>query len=55
MAEDKIGGRPVTVTKQGNNVKIVFHPMSPNAKNPNAALFTIVLSKDDLAKIKKLA
>jgi len=55
MAEDTIAGRPVTVTKQGNNVKIVFHPMSPNAKNPNAALFTIVLSKDDLAKIKKLA
>jgi len=53
MAEDIIAGRPVTVTKQGDNVKIVFHPIKSDAKDPKAALFTIVLSKDDLAKIKK--
>jgi len=54
MAEDTIAGRPVSVTKQGDNVKIVFHPIKPDAKYPKAAMFTILLSKDDLAKIKKL-
>ncbi len=54
MAEDIIAGRPVTITKQGVNVKIVFHPLlNSKAKDPKAELFKIVLSKDDLAKIKK--
>ena len=53
MAEDEIGGRPVDITKQGDKIKIVFHPMSKDAKHPKAALFTVILSKDDLAKIKK--
>ena len=58
MAEETIGGRPVTITKDGDKVKIVFHPavfhpMSKNAKDPKAALFTITLSNADLTKIKK--
>ena len=53
MTEDEIGGRPVDITKQGDKIKIVFHPMSKDAKHPKAALFTVILSKDDLAKIKK--
>ena len=43
MAEETIGGRPVTLTKDGDNVKIVFHPAAKNAKHPKAALFTITL------------
>ena len=53
MAEDEIGGRPVDISKEDGKVKIVFHPMSKDAKHPKAALFTVILSKDDLAKIKK--
>ena len=55
MAEDEIGGRPVDITKQGDKIKIVFHPMSKNAKDPKAALFTVKLSSSDIAKIKKAA
>ena len=51
MAEETIGGRPVTITKDGDKVKIVFHPAAKNAKHPKAALFTITLSNADLAKI----
>ena len=53
MATDEIGGRPVDISKEDGKVKIVFHPMSENAKNPKAALFTIKLSSSDIAKIKK--
>jgi len=53
MATDEIGGRPVDISKEDGKVKIVFHPMSQNAKNPKAALFTIKLSSSDIAKIKK--
>ena len=53
MAEETIGGRPVTITKDGDKVKIVFHPAAKNAKHPKAALFTIILSNADLTKIKK--
>ena len=53
MAEDEIGGRPVDISKEDGKVKIVFHPMSKNAKHPKAALFTITLSNADLTKIKK--
>ena len=48
MAEETIGGRPVTITKDGDKVKIVFHPAAKNAKHPKAALFTITLSNADL-------
>tara|TARA_B100001750_G_scaffold121493_1_gene96325 strand:- start:81 stop:248 length:168 start_codon:yes stop_codon:yes gene_type:complete len=53
MAEDEIGGRPVDISKEDGKVKIVFHPMSKNAKDPKAALFTVKLSSSDIAKIKK--
>lgn len=53
MVEDTIGGRPVTITKDGDKVKIIFHPAAKNAKHPKAALFTITLSNADLTKIKK--
>ena len=53
MVEDTIGGRPVDIIKDGDKVKIVFHPAAKNAKHPKAALFTITLSNADLTKIKK--
>ena len=53
MAETKIGGRPADVTKEDGKVKIVFHPMIPNAKHPKANTFTIKLSKSDIDAIKK--
>ena len=54
MTKDKIGGRPVTITKDGGNVKIVFHPAASGAKNPDARMFQITLGKADLDKLKKL-
>ena len=53
MVEDNIGGRPVDITKDGNEVKIVFHPIAKNATKPKANVFTVKLRKTDLDKIKK--
>ena len=53
MVEDKIGGRSVDITKEGNEVKIVFHPIAKNATHPKANVFTVKLTKADLDKIKK--
>jgi len=53
MAKDEIGGRSVDITKEDGEVKIIFHPISKDAKFPNANSFTVKLSKKDLETIKK--
>ena len=53
MAREELGGRPCDITKEGGKIKIVFHPISPNAKNPDAILFTLKISNADIAKLKK--
>ena len=50
---EEIGGRPCDITKEGDKTKIVFHPMMASAKNPDASVFTVKLSSDDIAKLKK--
>ena len=54
MVEDNIGGRPVAITKEGSEVKIVFHPIAKNATKPKANVFTVKMSKADVDKIKKI-
>ena len=53
MAKETIGNRPATITKEGNEVKIVFHPIAKGAKHPDASVFAIKLTKKDLDLIKK--
>ena len=53
MAKDEIGGRPFDVTKVDGKIKIVFHPMAKNATKPDAAVFSLTVSKADLDKLKK--
>ena len=53
MTEAKIDGRPVSITKEGGKIKVVFHPITKNAKHPNAAVFSIKLAKTDLDMLKK--
>lgn len=53
MAKDEIGGRPIDVTKVDGKIKIVFHPMAKNATKPDAAVFSLTVSKADLDKLKK--
>ena len=53
MVADKIGGRSVDITKEGSEIKIVFHPIAKNAKHPKANTFTVKLSKSDLETLKK--
>ena len=48
MTETKIGGRPVDITKEGDKVKVVFHPLTPGVKHPKANIFTVKLTKSDL-------
>ena len=50
---EELGGRPCDITKEGDKIKIVFHPMMASAKNPDANIFTIKLSNTDIAKLKK--
>tara|TARA_Y100000590_G_scaffold470667_1_gene667592 strand:- start:5340 stop:5507 length:168 start_codon:yes stop_codon:yes gene_type:complete len=53
MADDTIGGRPVTISKEDGKVKIIFHPLAKDAKHPKANVFTVKLAKADIEKIKK--
>ncbi len=55
MTKEELGGRPCDITKEDGKVKIVFHPMMPSAKFPDAKVFSIKLSKTDIEKIKKAA
>ncbi len=49
-----IGGRPFDVKKSGTHFIISFYPMTNNAKNPDAVLFRLTITKDDLKKLEKL-
>ncbi|WP_182133240.1 hypothetical protein [Nitrosopumilus sp. b1] len=53
--KDTLGGRPFDVTKDGGKVTIKFYPQTKNAKNPDAVLFRLTLSKEDLKKLAKIA
>ena len=50
---EELSGRPCDITKEGDKIKIVFHPMLSSAKDPEAKLFTLKLSNIDVAKLKK--
>ena len=50
---EELSGRPCDITKEGDKIKIVFHPMLSSAKAPEAKLFTLKLSNADIAKLKK--
>lgn len=51
--KDTIGGRPFEVTKNGGKYTVKFFPMIKNAKNPNAVMFSITMTKDELKKLEK--
>ncbi|MDA8030039.1 MAG: hypothetical protein MPK62_02685 [Alphaproteobacteria bacterium] len=53
MVETMVGGRPATITREGGNIRIVFHPILKSAKNPKAKMFNLTLSKADLETLKK--
>ena len=53
MVETKIGGRPVDITKEGDAIKVVFHPLAQGAKHPKANIFTVKLTKSDLKLFEK--
>ena len=51
---DTIGGRPYEVKKTGLKYVISFYPVSENAKNPDAVLFRLTLTKEDLRKLANI-
>lgn len=51
---DTIGGRPYEVKKDGSKYIISFYPQTKNAKNPDAVLFRLVLTKDEIAKLANI-
>lgn len=54
MSNNELGGRPVTITKDGSSIKVVFHPIAKGAKHPGASVFSVKLTKSDLEKLKKV-
>ncbi len=53
MAKTHIGDRPASITKEDGKIKVVFHPITKNAKHPDAAIFSVKLSKADLEILRK--
>ena len=53
MTKETIGNRPVDITKENNDIKIIFHPIAKTALHPDANVFTIKISKKDLDILKK--
>ena len=52
---DTIGGRPYDVKKDGSAYIISFYPMAENAKNPDAIIFRLKVTRDELKKLSKIA
>lgn len=52
---DTLGGRPYDVKKDGTKYVISFYPQAANAKNPDAVMFRLSLTKEDLKKLSKIA
>ena len=52
---DTIGGRPYDVKKDGLKYRISFYPQAANAKNPDAVMFRLTVTKEDLKKLAKIA
>ena len=55
MERERLGGVPYETTKEGKKVKIRFFPKSDNPKNPDSIVFTMLLDKTDVEKIKKIS
>jgi len=52
---DTLGGRPYEVTSEGGIHNFRFYPIAKGAKNPDAVIFRLSLSKEDLKKLAKVA
>lgn len=53
MAREIIRKRPAYITKDGDDIKIVFHPIAKNARYPDVAVFAINLGRKNLNTIKR--
>ena len=54
MERDRLGGVPYETTKEGKKIKVRFFPKSDNPRNPDSIVFTMLLDKTDVEKIKKI-
>lgn len=52
---DTLGGRPYEVKRDGSKYVVTFYPQAPSAKNPDAVMFRLTLTKEDLKKLSKIA
>ena len=52
---DTIGGRPYDIKKTGLKYVLSFYPQTANAKNPDAVLFRLTLTKEELKKLARIA
>lgn len=53
MVREMIGNRPTDITKDGDQIRLVFHPIGKDVKHPNATAFSIKLSKKDVELLRK--
>jgi len=52
---DTLGGRPYEVTSSGGTYTVKFFPLAKGAKNPDAVIFRLTLTREDLKKLAKIA
>jgi len=52
---DTLGGRPYEVTSSGGVYTVKFFPIAKGAKNPDAVIFRLTLTREDLKKLAKIA
>ncbi len=50
-----LGGRPYEVTSSGGKYTFKFYPLAKNAKNPDAVIFRLTVTGDELKKLSKIA
>ena len=54
MEKERLGGVPFDATPEGKKIRLRFYPKTSNAKNPHSIVFTMLLDKTDVDKIKKI-
>lgn len=52
---DTLGGRPFEATSSGGVYTIKFFPFAKGAKNPDAVIFRLTLTRGDLKKLANIA
>lgn len=51
--KETFGNRPLDITKDGDHIRLDFHPIGKDVKHPDATVFSVKLSKKDAEALRK--